>query len=83
MLQLPKGRANKTRKSHDLRLCYYGFHDAGKVKKQFRPAWSLSFKGEDGKEYNVFVDAYDNSPINHKLDIQIARRKQQPDAIQE
>ena len=57
-------------------LCYYGFHDAGKHKKLFLPAWHFTFE-KDGRLYHQYVNAHTNKPIDFEQDIIDARRKQE------
>jgi len=57
------------------KLCYYGFHDAGKSRKLLLPAWRFTFE-KDGRLYNQYVNAHNNKPISFEQDIVNARRKQ-------
>ena len=57
-------------------VCYYGFHDAGKERKTFRPVWSLKFADEQNKEYRVFVDAHTNQAVDSEGEITRAKQKE-------
>jgi hypothetical protein len=56
-------------------LCYYGFHDVGRPRKLFVPAWHFTFE-KDAGVYSKYVKAHSNKAINSELDIANARRKQ-------
>ena len=57
-------------------LCYYGFHETGKAKKLFLPAWHFTFE-KDGRAYHQYVNAHSNKTIDFELDIANARQKQE------
>jgi len=62
-------------KLRQARLCYYGFHDAGKASKLFLPAWHFRFE-KDGRLYHKYVNAHTSEAINFELDIANAHRKE-------
>jgi len=57
------------------KLCYYGFHDAGKSRKIFVSAWHFTFE-KDGKLYQEYINAHTNQAIDFEVDIANAMRKQ-------
>jgi hypothetical protein len=68
------GQGSFRTKLRDAKLCYYGFHDAGKSQKVFLPAWRFAFE-RDGRIYYQYVNAHSNVAIDSDRDIDNARRK--------
>jgi hypothetical protein len=62
-------------KLRDVRLCYYGFHDAGKPKKLLLPTWHFVFE-KDGILYHKYVNAHTNKAFSSEIHIANARQKQ-------
>lgn len=56
-------------------LWYYGYHDAGKLRKLFVPAWRFTFE-KDGRLYHQYVNAHSNRVLDSETHIANARRKQ-------
>jgi hypothetical protein len=74
--------AEKFENARDLRFtlarvesCYYGFQDAGKLRKTFVPAWHFTFE-KGGKLYHRYINSKSNMVMNSESEIANARRKQ-------
>ena len=61
-------------KLHGARLCYYGFHEAGKSKKFLLPVWHFALE-KDGRVYHKYVNAHSNRALNFELNITTALQK--------